>query len=165
VQVAQLLQAWGGEALDLVNDEKVGLGQDAAGLPVLISARHERRSLLITANQPFGSRAGSIFPDQAMTVAVVDRLAHHATIFEMNIKSYRRPRGPQTQTRPRPAAGPRDNHRQRLIVAAFSPRSPRNIEQNDEWQLQCRYMQIEGMARLTPPLIDADPANLPPIAA
>jgi hypothetical protein len=26
------------------------------------------------------------------------------------------------------------------------------LEQNDEWLLQCRYMQIEGMAELTPPL-------------
>jgi hypothetical protein len=26
-------------------------------------------------------------------------------------------------------------------------------------------MQIEGMAELTPPLIDADPAKLPPMAA
>ena len=34
---------------------------------------NERRSLLITANQPFGEW-GKIFPDQAMTVAVVDRL-------------------------------------------------------------------------------------------
>jgi hypothetical protein len=33
------------------------------------------------------------------------------------------------------------------------------LEQNDEWLLQCRYMQIEGMAELTPPLIDADPAK------
>src|SRR6476660_824637 len=39
------------------------------------------------------------------------------------------------------------------------------LEQNDEWLLQHRYMQIEGMAELTPPLIDADPAKLPPIAA
>jgi putative transposase len=39
------------------------------------------------------------------------------------------------------------------------------LEQNDEWLLQCRYMQIEGMAELTPPLIDADPAKLPPMAA
>jgi hypothetical protein len=39
------------------------------------------------------------------------------------------------------------------------------LEQNDEWLPQCRYMQIEGMAELTPPLIDADPAKLPPIAA
>jgi DNA replication protein DnaC len=55
----------------------------------LISARYERRSLLITANQPFGEW-GKIFPDPAMTVAVVDRLVHHATIFEMNVESYRR---------------------------------------------------------------------------
>ncbi len=39
------------------------------------------------------------------------------------------------------------------------------LEQNDEWLLQCRYMQIEGMAELTLPLIDADPATLPPLAA
>jgi transposase len=39
------------------------------------------------------------------------------------------------------------------------------LEQNDEWLLQHRYMQIEGMAELTPPLIDADPAKLPPLPA
>lgn len=55
----------------------------------LIGARYERRSLLVTANQPFG-QWGKIFPDQAMTLAVVDRLVHHATIFEMNVESYRR---------------------------------------------------------------------------
>jgi len=55
----------------------------------LISARYERRSLLITANQPFGEW-GKIFPDHAMTLAAVDRLVHHATILEMNVESYRR---------------------------------------------------------------------------
>ena len=35
-------------------------------------------------------RCGWRPPDQAMTVAVVDRLVHHATIFEMNVESYRR---------------------------------------------------------------------------
>ena len=55
----------------------------------LISTRYERRSLLVTANQPFGEW-NRIFPDAAMTVAAVDRLVHHATIFEMNVESYRR---------------------------------------------------------------------------
>jgi len=55
----------------------------------LISARYERRSLLITANQPFGAW-GSIFPDPAMTVAAIDRLVHHSIILEMNTDSYRR---------------------------------------------------------------------------
>ncbi len=45
--------------------------------------------MLITANQPFGEW-NRIFPDPAMTLAAVDRLVHHATIFEMNVESYRR---------------------------------------------------------------------------
>ncbi len=55
----------------------------------LISARYERRSLMLTANQPFGEW-NRVFPDPAMTLAVVDRLVHHATIFEMNVESCRR---------------------------------------------------------------------------
>jgi DNA replication protein DnaC len=55
----------------------------------LISARYERRSILITANQPFGAW-DAIFPDPAMTVAAIDRLVHHAIILEMNTDSYRR---------------------------------------------------------------------------
>jgi putative transposase len=30
------------------------------------------------------------------------------------------------------------------------------LEANDEWQLQHRYMQLEAMAELLPPLIEAD---------
>jgi hypothetical protein len=55
----------------------------------LICARYERRSIMITANQPFGEW-NRVFPDPAMTLAAVDRLVHHATIFEMNVESYRR---------------------------------------------------------------------------
>jgi DNA replication protein DnaC len=55
----------------------------------LISAGYERRSMLITANQPFGDW-NKVFADPAMTLAAVDRLVHHATIFEMNVESYRR---------------------------------------------------------------------------
>ena len=58
-------------------------------LPVQGFIRYERRSMLITANQPFGAW-GKIFPDQAMTLAAIDRLVHHATILEMNVESYRR---------------------------------------------------------------------------
>ena len=55
----------------------------------LISARYERCSILITANQPFGAW-DAIFPDPAMTVAAINRLVHHAIILEMNTDSYRR---------------------------------------------------------------------------
>ncbi len=44
--------------------------------------------MLITAIQPFGEW-GKIFPDQAMTLAAIDRLVHQATILEMNVESYR----------------------------------------------------------------------------
>jgi DNA replication protein DnaC len=51
--------------------------------------RADRRSLMIPANQPFGEW-NKAFPDPAMTVAAIDRLVHHATIFEMNVESNRR---------------------------------------------------------------------------
>ena len=55
----------------------------------LIARRYETRSLAIAANQPF-SAWNRVFPDQAVTVAAIDRLVHHATILEMNGDSYRR---------------------------------------------------------------------------
>ena len=59
--------------------------------------------MLITANQPFGEW-GKIFPDQAMTLASIDRLVHHATILEMNVESYRRREAlDRTRGRGRPA--------------------------------------------------------------
>ncbi len=76
----------------LILDDIAYVTKDQAETSVLfelISARYERRSMLITANQPFGEW-GKIFPDPAMTLAAVDRLVHHATIFEMNVESYRR---------------------------------------------------------------------------
>jgi DNA replication protein DnaC len=44
---------------------------------------------MVTANHPFGEWT-SVFPDAAMTLAAVDRLVHHSTIFELNVESYRR---------------------------------------------------------------------------
>lgn len=76
----------------LVLDDFAYVTKDQAETSVLfelISARYERRSLLITANQPFGEW-GKVFPDPAMTLAAVDRLVHHSTIFELNVESYRR---------------------------------------------------------------------------
>ena len=76
----------------LILDDLAYVTKDQAETSVLfelIAARYERRSMLITANQPFGEW-GKIFPDQAMTLAAIDRLVHHATILEMNVESYRR---------------------------------------------------------------------------
>lgn len=64
-----------------------------------MASRYERRSLLVTANHPFGAWE-SVFPDKSMTVAAIDRLVHHATILEMNVESYRR-RAATTRRRPK----------------------------------------------------------------
>jgi len=75
----------------LILDDITYASKDQAETSVLfelISARYERRSLLITANLPF-AEWDKIFPDRVMTIAAVDRLVHHATIFEMNVGSYR----------------------------------------------------------------------------
>jgi DNA replication protein DnaC len=76
----------------LILDDIAYVTKDQAETSVLfelIAARYERRSLLITANQPFGEW-GKIFTDKTMTLAAIDRLVHHATILEMNVESYRR---------------------------------------------------------------------------
>ena len=76
----------------LILDDLAYVTKDQAETSVLfelIGARYERRSILITANQPFGEW-NKVFPDPAMTLAAVDRLVHHATILELNVESYRR---------------------------------------------------------------------------
>jgi DNA replication protein DnaC len=90
----------------LILDDIAYVTKDQAETSVLfelISARYERRSMLITANQPFGEW-GKIFPDAAMTLAAVDRLVHHATIFELNVESYRRREAVKRKGPGRPAS-------------------------------------------------------------
>jgi DNA replication protein DnaC len=55
----------------------------------LIAHRYEAASMLITSNQPF-SAWDSIFPDDMMAVAAIDRLVHHAQIVEITGESYRK---------------------------------------------------------------------------
>ncbi len=57
----------------------------------LVVHRYERRSLLVTINQPFSERE-NVFSTSAMTVAAVDRLVDHSTIIQINGESYRRKR-------------------------------------------------------------------------
>ena len=76
----------------IILDDFAYITKDQAETSVLfelISARYEQRSMLITANQPFG-QWDAIFPDRGMTLAAIDRLVHRASIFELNVDSYRR---------------------------------------------------------------------------
>jgi len=87
---------------------------ETSALFELIAARYERRSLLVTSNQPFGEWT-SVFPDAAMTLAAVDRLVHHAVILEMNVESYRRRSATARQRRPAQA---RDTNPEKRETAA-----------------------------------------------
>lgn len=76
----------------LILDDLSYVRRDQAETSVLfelISERYERKSLAITANQPF-SAWEQVFPEVAMTVTAVDRLVHRSTILELNAESYRR---------------------------------------------------------------------------
>ncbi len=64
----------------------------------LIAQAYERRSLIITSNQPFGQWE-ALFQDKAMTVAAIDRLVHHAAIIEMTGESHRRRQAKQANKR------------------------------------------------------------------
>lgn len=55
----------------------------------LIAHRYERGSLIITSNQAF-SEWDSIFGDNMMTVAAIDRLVHHADIIQIKGESFRK---------------------------------------------------------------------------
>lgn len=109
----------------LILDDLAYVTKDQAETSVLfelISARYERRSMLITANQPFGEW-NRVFPDPAMTLAAVDRLVHHATIFEMNVESYRRRAAMEAKrSRGRPAAFATINNTPQIVAERQSNR-------------------------------------------
>ena len=109
----------------LILDDLAYVTKDQAETSVLfelISARYERRSILITANQPFGEW-NRVFPDPAMTLAAVDRLVHHATIFELNVESYRRRAAMEAKrSRGRPAAFATINNTPQIVAERQSNR-------------------------------------------
>jgi DNA replication protein DnaC len=55
----------------------------------LICERYERKSMLITCNQPFKDW-DRVFLDKQMAVAAIDRLVHNASILEIDAESYRK---------------------------------------------------------------------------
>ena len=68
----------------------------------LIAHRYERGSLLLTTNQAF-SEWDSIFGDNMMTVAAIDRLVHHAAIYQIEGESYRKKQAMKSNAENRPS--------------------------------------------------------------
>ena len=144
----------------LILDDLAYVTKDQAETSVLlelISARYERRSLLITGNQPFGEW-GKVFSDQAMTLAAIDRIVHHATILEMNVDSYRRKEAVDNPPSRTPAyarnsqgivliVAPRQSAlmpKSACVIVAPRQSSPRRDRQNDH--PDCRRLPIQIVA-------------------
>lgn len=75
----------------LILDEWGYLPIDRAGAPWLfrvVSDSYERRSLILTTNLEF-SKWGTVFTDDQMTAAMIDRLAHHGHLLIFEGESYR----------------------------------------------------------------------------
>lgn len=75
----------------LVIDELGYLPIDADGARLLfqvISDAYEQRSLIITTNLEF-SRWGTVFGDDNMAAAIIDRLVHHGRLLQFRGDSYR----------------------------------------------------------------------------
>ncbi len=78
--------------MDLIILDEVGfipLHKDASELLFqVVSDSYERRSMIITSNLEF-SHWNSIFGDNRLTAALVDRLIHHSHILIFSGESYR----------------------------------------------------------------------------
>ena len=55
----------------------------------LLAERYEKRSVLLTSNLAFAEWVKVFAGDEKLTTALLDRLAHHATVIATKGKSYR----------------------------------------------------------------------------
>lgn len=62
--------------------------QDANIFFRIVSQRYEKHPVIITTNKPFADW-GSVFGDDILATAILDRLLHHSRIFKMTGASYR----------------------------------------------------------------------------
>jgi len=91
------------DRFDAVILDDIGyIQQDRDEMEVLftfLGERYERRSVLITSNLVF-SQWDRIFKDALTTAAAIDRVVHHATILEVNLKKSYRAEAAQKRNNP-----------------------------------------------------------------
>jgi DNA replication protein DnaC len=91
----------------LIVDELGFVPFDRAGgelLFNLLSDRYQQRSVIVTTNLSFAEWVKVFGGDEKLTTALLDRLAHHATVITTKGKSYRmRKRSTPDPTQPEPA--------------------------------------------------------------
>jgi DNA replication protein DnaC len=88
-RLPRFLKSW--SKYDLVILDELGYINLGAGSPLLFqfcSERYEHGSLIITTNLEFG-RWGEVFGDNALTIALLDRITHHAHVLAFIGESYR----------------------------------------------------------------------------
>lgn len=88
-RLPRYLKTW--HKFDLVILDELGYINLGAGSPLLFqfcSERYERGSLIITTNLEF-ARWGEVFGDNALTIALLDRLTHHAHVLPFVGESFR----------------------------------------------------------------------------
>jgi len=87
----------------LILDELGFVPFDRAGGELLfgiITGRYEKRSIIVTTNLAFGEWTKVFGNDEKLTIALLDRLAHHAAVITTKGKSYRmRKRGALEETK------------------------------------------------------------------
>ena len=72
----------------------------------VVAERYERRSVLVTTNLSFAEWVKVFGGDEKLTTALLDRLAHHATVITTKGKSFRMRRRPGGASPPEDPSSP-----------------------------------------------------------